>query len=304
MTTLRVNKDLQIVGLGKYTGKRKTDAVSRVKKSGLTATKSSRVVDGVSGMTNKQFKLTPAGRKNAIAFVMKETGLKHRESAKIVRMTVEHTRRVGGGFFDWLGKAARSVGQGLISFIPGGGFINEGINALADKRKYNWKTGALDSAISAIPVPGLAKVGIDFALDKTGLKKKITGAGKGKNARAVIVKKVMAKTGMSMIEASKYVKAKGLYKPITGGNLKKSADAMKRGLKSYIDYVRAKGHKKKTGGARTRSGTTYEEPQPMQRPRGNTMARRGALVSKLMRENPGMSLGDASKYIKAHNLSY
>ena len=85
----------------------------------------------------------------------------------------------------------------------------------------------------------------------------------------------MAKTGMSMIEASKYVKAKGLYKPITGG-------------------------------ARTRSGVHYEEPQPVRRtrPACDSMARRGRLVSKLMRENPGMTLGNASKYIKEKNLAF
>ena len=37
-------------------------------------------------------------------------------------------------------------------------------------------------------------------------------SGKGKpNKRAEIVKKVMKQQGMSMIEASKYVKANGLY---------------------------------------------------------------------------------------------
>ena len=41
----------------------------------------------------------------------------------------------------------------------------------------------------------------------------IEGAGRkgGKAARAAIVKKVMAEKGLSMIEASKYVKAHGLY---------------------------------------------------------------------------------------------
>jgi hypothetical protein len=38
-----------------------------------------------------------------------------------------------------------------------------------------------------------------------------TGAGRKPNARAAIVRKVMAEHGMKMIEASKYVKAHGLY---------------------------------------------------------------------------------------------
>jgi hypothetical protein len=38
-----------------------------------------------------------------------------------------------------------------------------------------------------------------------------SGAGKGRSARAEIVKKVMKEQGLKMIEASKYVKAHGLY---------------------------------------------------------------------------------------------
>lgn len=41
--------------------------------------------------------------------------------------------------------------------------------------------------------------------------KLIEGAGRSKSARASIVKKVMAEQGLSMIEASKYVKQHGLY---------------------------------------------------------------------------------------------
>ena len=39
----------------------------------------------------------------------------------------------------------------------------------------------------------------------------IEGAGRGRAARAAIVKKVMAEKGLSMIQASKYVKERGLY---------------------------------------------------------------------------------------------
>jgi hypothetical protein len=42
--------------------------------------------------------------------------------------------------------------------------------------------------------------------------KRVVGAGDGRRKRADIVKKVMADKGMSMIEASKYVKEHGLYK--------------------------------------------------------------------------------------------
>ena len=42
--------------------------------------------------------------------------------------------------------------------------------------------------------------------------KRIVGAGDGRRRRAEVVKKVMREKGMSMIEASKYVKQHGLYK--------------------------------------------------------------------------------------------
>ena len=40
---------------------------------------------------------------------------------------------------------------------------------------------------------------------------KKSGSGRGKAVRAEIVKKVMREKGLSMIEASKFVKAHGLY---------------------------------------------------------------------------------------------
>jgi hypothetical protein len=43
--------------------------------------------------------------------------------------------------------------------------------------------------------------------------KRVVGAGDGRRKRAEVVRKVMADKGMKMIEASKYVKEHGLYKP-------------------------------------------------------------------------------------------
>ena len=43
--------------------------------------------------------------------------------------------------------------------------------------------------------------------------KRVVGAGDGRRKRAEVVRKVMAEKGMKMIEASKYVKEHGLYKP-------------------------------------------------------------------------------------------
>jgi hypothetical protein len=50
-----------------------------------------------------------------------------------------------------------------------------------------------------------------FGLGKK--EKRVVGAGDGRRKRAEIVRKVMADKGMKMIEASKYVKEHGLYKP-------------------------------------------------------------------------------------------
>ena len=50
-----------------------------------------------------------------------------------------------------------------------------------------------------------------FGLGKK--EKRVVGAGDGRRKRAEVVRKVMAEKGMKMIDASKYVKEHGLYKP-------------------------------------------------------------------------------------------
>lgn len=52
-----------------------------------------------------------------------------------------------------------------------------------------------------------------FGLGKKKKEKRVVGAGDGRRKRADVVRKVMAEKGMKMIEASKYVKEHGLYKP-------------------------------------------------------------------------------------------
>lgn len=51
------------------------------------------------------------------------------------------------------------------------------------------------------------------AYGKPKKEKRVVGAGDGRRKRAEVVRKVMAEKGMKMIEASKYVKEHGLYKP-------------------------------------------------------------------------------------------
>lgn len=60
---------------------------------------------------------------------------------------------------------------------------------------------------------GISDVAGMFGLGKEKKQKRVVGAGDGRRKRAEIVRKVMAEKGMKMIDASKYVKEHGLYKP-------------------------------------------------------------------------------------------
>ncbi|KAA0174404.1 hypothetical protein FNF27_04197 [Cafeteria roenbergensis] len=326
MTTLRVNKDLRIMGRGKFTGKRRSDAIDRVEGYTGSTRKSSAVVDKVSGMTNKQFKLSKGNREKAVVLVMQELECTRREAQAIVRRVVKHVRATGAGFWDSIWNGIKSVGKSIVGAIPlVGGIAKEGLDALDKGRKFNWKSAGLDTAIGLLPGGALVRGGVDAGLRLSGARKTITGKGMYEDVRdwhrdaskyvqdtaeemgehlmtgaknlkrhvglgkpnpyAMLVKKVMKQTGLSMIDASKLIKQRGLYKK-------------KMGAGRTLNIKR--------GGARTRSGVQYEEPAPVRRPRPacDAMARRGRLVSKLMRENPGMNLGQASRYIKEHNLAY
>jgi hypothetical protein len=58
---------------------------------------------------------------------------------------------------------------------------------------------------------GMAASGVLGALGYGRRRRAPAGANDGRRKRAEVVKKVMAERGISMIEASKYVKAHGLY---------------------------------------------------------------------------------------------
>ena len=68
-----------------------------------------------------------------------------------------------------------------------------------------------------LPKPPKGKTAEEFAamakMMGKGKVKRVVGAGDGRRKRAEVVRKVMAEKGMKMIEASKYVKEHGLYKP-------------------------------------------------------------------------------------------
>ena len=57
-------------------------------------------------------------------------------------------------------------------------------------------------------------------------------------------------------------------------------------------------------GVSTRSKKEYVEPAPKPRKRATcaSASERGKIVSAVMKEHPGMKLGEASKYVKEHGL--
>lgn len=79
-------------------------------------------------------------------------------------------------------------------------------------KKFFRDVGHVGKAIIKNPI--VKQVGKELLKEglKEGTKALLSGAGKGgRSARAEIVKKVMKEKGLKMIEASKYVKAHGLY---------------------------------------------------------------------------------------------
>lgn len=91
-------------------------------------------------------------------------------------------------------RTGRYEGKGELTIHHGGGFLSD-----------------LISNVPLVGGPASAITGM-FGLGKHGKKtRKPAGPSDGRRRRAAIVKKVMAEQGLSMIDASKYVKAHGLY---------------------------------------------------------------------------------------------
>lgn len=106
-------------------------------------------------------------------------------------------------------------GEGLASFLKN---ANASVKALKKQRDGGMVRRMVGSGVGSgmleepMPVRGtnlnLSGMGSCDGGADTGA---YEGQGKGRSARAAIVKKVMAEKGLKMIEASKYVKAHGLY---------------------------------------------------------------------------------------------
>lgn len=136
----------------------------------------------------------------------------------------EHMAKVkGGSFWDWLKNAGAEVGKAVVGMIPAvGAYGVEGIDALQHHRKYDpvkaTKNAAINIGTSFLPI-GVKQVA------NMGLKKATGGKGKGKakagakkpkrkvsakmKQRGKLVSEVMKKTGMSLGQASKFLKSKG-----------------------------------------------------------------------------------------------
>jgi hypothetical protein len=151
----------------------------------------------------------PAPKSKAdVVDALKDIGAKKSHSLKKLK---EIAMTGGYSFNDFIGdvaKVGKEVAPDLIRMSMGAG-----------RKKKASKQGGInlkDVLDSAVPsVANLVK-SADPALTDGARKlvskvKSAVGAGRGRSARTAIVKKVMKDRGVSMIEASKIVKAEGLY---------------------------------------------------------------------------------------------
>jgi uncharacterized metal-binding protein len=154
--------------------------------------------------------------------------------------------RCGGNFFKSLGKVAKGVGkvalpiatdmakEAAMAYMMGAGVQSGGVGVLKKPRgrprkmamdmdggKFNFGKALKSVGKAVAPVAkSVGKVALPIATDmaKEAAMAYMMGAGvqsggkvDGRKRRAEIVRKIMAEKGMKMIDASKYVKANGLY---------------------------------------------------------------------------------------------
>jgi hypothetical protein len=146
----------------------------------------------------------------------------------------EHVKLHGAGFFGdfWNGfKKVMSVAKPVLSAIPhpaaqgASGVLGAlGMGKVKKAKATKKKGGAMSAgaetagAMSAgaktggAETAGAMSAGAMSAGAKTGGSKKTGGAIKPSSDRKALIKEVMSKKGLSMIEASKHIKANNLYK--------------------------------------------------------------------------------------------
>jgi len=116
----------------------------------------------------------------------------------------------GYSFNDFIGDVAH-VGKEVAPDL-----IRASLASGAGRKKKGGSINLKDVLDSAVPTVSKLVKSADPAVTDgvrklVGKVKTAVGAGRGRSARTAIVKKVMAEKGLSMIEASKYVKAHKLY---------------------------------------------------------------------------------------------
>jgi hypothetical protein len=153
-------------------------------------------------------------------FVMKEKGISKAEAAKLVKEHGMYNKgmKMGAGFWDDFRRgfnmvfepASKYVLKPLLSTIggPGGLAASAGLSAVGYGKKKGGKR-SIQLPDNDVVVP---KAQMQSSYMSGG------ASGCGRAERACIVKRVMAEKGLSMIQASKYVKEHGLFK---GKNEKK-----------------------------------------------------------------------------------
>lgn len=193
-------------------------------------------------------KATAADKRSAVeqglmkgGFSAADLGMSLKAAAKKIaphamKVMMEEGKKLYGKGFNFgkfLSNAASSVGNAVLPIAQKAatdyavGKI-KGLTGMGRKKKGGATSGglSLSDVLESAKTLGseVLKKGKDFAKRKASegvrtladkgvayLQKKISGAGKGRAARAEIVKKVMRDRGCKMIEASKIVKAEGLY---------------------------------------------------------------------------------------------
>lgn len=210
---VRVTKNLKLVGLGRLPKKRRQRAVTRTMDyTGALPGAAGVIVDTVSDISGKDFKLTKAERAKALKYVQRHTMLNRKQSEVLVNKILSTKGVSAGNFWKWLGHAAGTVA----GFIPGlGGVAKEAINSAVDGRAFNGKRAALDTAIGLLPGGSLVKGAVNGVLSATGARKAI-GAGKKAKAktkandprkvRGRVVSSLMKKHNLSLPQASQLLK--------------------------------------------------------------------------------------------------
>jgi hypothetical protein len=155
-------------------------------------------------------------------FVMKEKGISKAEAAKLVKEHGMYNKgmKMGAGFWDDFKRGFNMVFEPGSKYIlkpllattgPQGIAAAAGLSALG----YGKKKGGKSFSTRPIQLPDNDVVVPKAQMQSSYMSGGASGcgvSGGGRAERACIVKRVMAEKGLSMIQASKYVKEHGLFK--------------------------------------------------------------------------------------------